>query len=168
MSTWLRRCVTCSALACASASAARCASTWRPIASALALAASIGCAGVIEVLRRLGALGSEGLDALVAEARILERGDRFGLLRLGRGEHRLLLLDLFSVSALLPAERCLALAHLRRVARGAVLVVRLVGGQLARVDDGEELVLGDAVALGDQEAAHRPADLRARRRRREW
>ena len=129
---------------------------------------SSACAGgvergprFVELLRRRQPGLRQLLRALVGHARVLEIGLRRRALRIGRGDCRFALADLLAELPLLKAQRRFALAHLRREAFGAVLVIRAVRLQLARRNHGEQLPVRDRVALSDLELGDLPGDLRA-------
>jgi hypothetical protein len=74
---------------------------------------------------------------------------RGGALRLRGGDGGFALTDLLAELPLLKAQGRFALAHLRREAFGAVLVVCAVGLKLAGRNHGEQLPARDRVALRD-------------------
>jgi hypothetical protein len=157
--SWLRFTEICSALALASASAERCASTCFCSESRRAFAARRRPPGPAS--RRARRPSATGRGALEHEPRVLEIGDSRGLLRLGGGERRLGLADLVDRLPLLVAQRGLAFLDLRAEALGAVLVIGDVGSKLVGRDHGHELALADDVSLVDEELPDLARDLRA-------
>ena len=102
---------------------------------------------LIELLRRDHALLLQVLRARVRHARLLEiRRRRFGLC-LGRRERRFGLRDLIRHLPLLVPQRRFRLAHLRRQPLDVLRVVRGLGLQLVRPEDGDQLITLDGVSL---------------------
>ena len=117
--------------------------------------------GLVELLRRNDILLRQVLGSGVGGAGVLEIGRRSLDLRFSRGEHGFSLRDLISELALLKAKRSFRLAHLRRQAFDVLRVIRGVCLELVWLQNRDELVFLDIVALFDEELRNLPANLGA-------
>ena len=116
---------------------------------------------LIELLRRDDVLANETLIAFEIEARVLQVGLGFGLLRLAGGQRRFSLADLIGVLATLIAQSRLRLANLGAQSGRIGGIVGRFSFELVGHDDGEKLVPRDRVSLLDQKTTDLSRDLRA-------